>query len=108
VAQRLIVLIAFTTGAVCLCAAGLFPSLWWFMREGAGGESDVGRVHPNFWESRPREMLRQDLVFYRALFAREGHGHGERFRRCAKWLLIAGGMMIVVFFILGAISAARG
>jgi hypothetical protein len=82
----------------------LFNGLWWFMREEAGEEAGAGRVHPNLFEFDLRERWRQSLAFYAALFAREGSGHGERFRRWAKWSLIAAGTMMVLFVALAVIA----
>src|SRR5258708_319137 len=103
-----LVLGAFLAAAVCLCAAGLFNGLWWFMREEAGEEAGAGRVHPNPFEVNSRERWRQTRTFYAALFARDGEGHGERFRRLAKWSLISAGAMVVLFITLAVIGAARG
>lgn len=103
-----LVLGAFLAAALCLCAAGLFNSLWWFMREEAGEEAGAGRIHPNPFEFSTGKRWRQTRIYYAALFARAGDGHGERFRRLAKWSLIAAGSMVVVFFALAVIDAAFG
>jgi hypothetical protein len=103
-----LVLGAFLAAALCLCAAGLFNGLWWFMREEAGEEAGPGRVHPNPFEFNSRNRWRQTRAFYAALFARDGNGRGERFRRLAKRSLISAGTMFVLFIALAVIDVARG
>ncbi len=101
-------LVAFLAAAFFLCTAGVFNGLWWFVREEAGREEGTGRVHPNPFEYDTRERWRQMRRWYAALFTRDGDGAGERFRRLAKWSLIAAGAMLVLFLALAVIGAARG
>lgn len=103
-----LVLGAFLVAALCLSAAGLFNGLWWFMREEAGEEAGARRVHSNPYEFSLGERWSQTRTYYAALFARAGNGDGERFRRLAKWSLISAVAMLVVFFALAVIDAARG
>jgi hypothetical protein len=103
-----LVLGSFLAAALCLVAAGLFNVIWWFVREGAGQETAATRVQPNPFEFDARERWRQDRTYYAALFARDGTGPGERFRRLAKWSLISAGALSIVFIVLGVIDASRG
>lgn len=98
---------AFLAAALCLCAAGLFNGLWWFRREEAGEEAGAGRIHPNPFEFNTRERWRQTRTYYAALFARDGDGRGERFRRLTKWSLISSARMVIIFIALLVIDAAR-
>jgi hypothetical protein len=52
------------------------------------------------FEFNTHERWRQTRTYYAALFARDGDGRGERFRRLTKWSLISSATMVIIFIAL--------